>query len=163
MLSGLQAVLIILIILLIITQTVSIRIKYDKQFTFDFDFTLVSFTFAINKPRENSRSKNRKISISSLIEMIDYALEKVYIEITSIPIILPDQEHPLAYGYIEIIKSVLLSYVRKKAIYVGYSKAEQPCPPLDVTFKISFYHLVCILILYFKERRKSNQKARTRV
>ena len=163
MLSWLQAVLIALIILLIITQTVSIRIRYNKRFIFDLDFTLVSFTFIPDKKRKNKKRENLKLGIRSIIKVVDYALSKAQLQITETPRLTPDNDAPLIYGYGEIFFHIALSYFHKKAISVSYSEAEQSPYLLDVTFKISFYHLVCTFVLYLKESRKSKGKARARL
>ena len=163
MLSGLQAVLIILILLLIITQTVSVRIRYDKRFIFDFNLTLVSFTIIPDGKSRRSKSKDKKASVISILKAVDYALERSHLEIAAIPQIMPDREHPLTYGYVEILKYIILSHFDRKTRSLGYSKAERTDYPFDITFKISFYHLVCTLILYLKECHKSRQKARARI
>ena len=163
MLSWLQVVLITLIILLIITQTVSIRIRYDKRFILDIDFTLVSFTFIPNGKRKNGKRGNYKPGIRSIIKAVDYALSKSQLQIAAIPRLTPDKDAPLIYGYGEIIIHIALSYLDKKSISVSYLGAETQEYPLDITFKLSLYHLVCTIVLYFKECRKSRQKARTRL
>ena len=163
MLSGLQAVLIILIILLVITQTVSVRIRHDNRFIFDFDFTIVSFTLIPRRTRRNSRSKNNKIGVLSIIKLIGYALEGSHVEINAMPRFTPNQWHPLAYGYTEILRNILLSYIDKKSASVSYCEAERLNKSFDITFKTSFYHLVCTIVLYFRECRKSRQKARARI
>ena len=162
MLSGLQSVIIILIILLIITQTVSIRIKYDKRFILDFDLTLISCTLIPERKKERSESKNGKPGVLSIIKVVDYALERSHLEIVAIPQLMPDRENPLAYGYAEILKYIVLSHFDKKVVSLSYSEAEHTNFPLDVTFRISFYHLVYAIVLYFKECRKSKRKARAR-
>lgn len=162
MLSGLQAILIILVILLIITQTVSIRIRYDKRLIFDFDLTLLSFTLIPEKKKERSKSKNGNPGILSIIKIIDYALAKSHFEIISIPQLTPDRENPLAYGYAELLRYIILAHFDKKTKSLTYYQAERSVYPLDVTFKISFYHFVCTLVLYFRECHKSRKKAGTR-
>ena len=162
MLSGLQAVLIILVILLIITQTVSIRIRHDKRFIFDFDLTLLSFTLIPERKKERSKSRNGNPGIRSIIKIIDYALAKSHLEIFSIPQLTPDRENPLAYGYAEILRYIILAHFDRKSKSLSYYRAEHSGYPLDVTFKISFYHFICTLVLYFRECHKSRQKARTR-
>ena len=163
MLSGLQAVLIILIILLIITQTVSIRIRYDNRFIFDFDFTIVSFTLTPQQKQKNARSKGNKIGVLSIIKLIDYVIEGSRVEINAIPRPAPNQAHPIAFGYTEILRNILLSYIDKKSASVSCCEAERLNESFDITFKTSFYHLVCTLVLYFRECRKSRQKARARI
>ena len=163
MLSGLQAVLIILIILLVITQTVSVRIRYDNRFIFDFDFTIVSFTLISRRTRRNSRSISNKIGVLSIIKLIGYVLEGSHVEINAMPRFAPNQGYPLAYGYTEILRNILLSYIDKKSASVSYCEAERLNQSFDITFKTSFYHLVCTLVLYFRECRKSRQKARARI
>ena len=162
MLSGLQAILIILVILLIITQTVSIRIRYDKILIFDFDLTLLSFTLIPEKKKERSKSKKGNPGILSIIKIIDYALAKSHFEIISIPRLTPDRENPLAYGYAELLRYIILAHFDKKTKSLTYYQAECSAYPLDVTFKISFYHFVCTLVLYFRECHKSRKKAGTR-
>lgn len=163
MLSGLQAVLIILIILLIITQTVSIRIWYDNRFIFDFDFTIVSFTLIPRRTRRNSRSKSNKIGVLSIIKLISYVLEGSHVEINAMPRFTPNQGHPLTYGYTEILRNILLSYIDKKSASVSYCEAERSVCPFDITLKTSFYRLVFTFVLYLKECQKSRQKARARL
>lgn len=163
MLSGLQAVLIILIILLIITQTVSIRIRYDNRFIFDFDFTIVSFTLTPRQKQKSTRSKGNKIGVLSIIKLIDYALDGSRVEINAIPRPAPNQAHPIAYGYAEIFRNVLLSYIDRKAVSTSYCEAERSSCPFDITLKTSFYRLVFTLVLYLKECQKSRQKARARL
>lgn len=163
MLSGLQAVLIILVILLIITQTVSIRIRYDNRFIFDFDFTIVSFTLTSRQKQNSSRSKSNKIGVLSIIKIIDYALEGSRVEINAIPRPAPNQEHPIAYGYAEILSNILLSYIARKAVSASYYEAERSNYPFDIAFKTSFYHLVCTLVLYLKECHKPRRKARGKI
>ena len=163
MLSWLQAVLITLIVLLIITQTVSIRIRYDKCFIFDIDFTLVSFSLTPNEKKKTKKREHARLGIRSVIKTVDYALSKSQLQIAAIPRIVPENDMSLIYGYGEIFLYIALSYFHKKAISVSYSEAEQSPYLFDVTFKISFYHLVCTIVLYFKECRKSKQKARARL
>ena len=163
MLSWLQVVLITLMILLVITQMVSIRIRYDKRFIFDIDFTLVSFTFIPNEKRKNGKRGNYKPSIRSIIKVVDYALSKSQLQIAAIPRLMPDKNAPLIYGYDEIIIHIALSYLDKKAISVSYLGAETQEYPLDITFKLSLYHLACTIVLYLKESHKSRQKARMRL
>ena len=163
MLSWLQVVLITLLILLIITQTVSIRIKYDKCFIFDCDFTLVSFTFIPDKKKKNKKAKSMPLGIRSIIKVVDYALSKSQLQITAIPLLPPDNNHPLIYGYSEFFRYIALSYLDKKAISVSYLEAGSPEHLLDINFKISFYHLVSTLVLYLKECRKTRQRVRVRL
>ena len=163
MLSWLQAVLITLIVLLIITQTVSIRIRYDKSFIFDIDFTLVSFSLTPNEKKKTKKRENARPGIRSIVKIVDYALSKSQLKIVAIPRLTPDNDSPLIYGYGEIFFHIALSYFHKKAISVSYSEAEQSPYLFDVAFKISFYHLVCTVVLYFKACRKSRQKARARI
>ena len=163
MLSWLQVVLITLTFLLIITQTVSIRIKYDKRFIFDIDFTLVSFAFIPNKRKKNRKPKNAYPGIRSIVKVIDYAISKSQLQIAAIPLLPPDNNHPLIYGYSEFFRYIALSYLDKRAVSVSYLEAESPKHFLDITFKISFYHLVSTLVLYLKECQKTRQKARVRL
>ena len=162
-LSGLQAVLIILIILLVITQTVSVRIKHDERFILDFDLTLVSFSLIPDKKGKRSKSKIGKPGILSIIKVVNYALARSHLQIAATPQLTPDRDNPLAYGYAVIFKYIVLSYFDKRSISLSYSKAERSDYPLDVTFIISLYHLVCTLVLYFRECRKSRRKARARI
>lgn len=163
MLSGLQAVLIILIILLVITQTVSVRIRHDNRFIFDFDFTIVSFTLIPRRTRRNSRSKSNKIGVLSIIKLIGYVLKGSHVEINAMPRPAPNQAHPIAYGYAEIFRNVLLSYIDRKALSASYCEAERSSCPFDITLKTSFYRLIFTLVLYLKECQKSRQKARARL
>ena len=163
MLSWLQAVLITLIVLLIITQTVSIRIRYDKCFIFDIDFTLVSFSLTPNEKKKTKKREHARPGIRSVIKTVDYALSKSQLQIAAIPRIVPENDMSLIYGYGEIFLYIALSYFHKKAISVSYSEAERSPYLFDVTFKISFYHLACTVVLYLRECRKSKQKARARL
>ena len=163
LLSSLQAVLITLIVLLIITQTVSIRIRYDKCFIFDIDFTLVSFSLTHSEKKKARKRECARPGIRSIIKTVDYALSKSQLKIVATPRLTPDNDAPLIYGYGEIFFHIASSYFHKKAISVSYSEAERSTYLFDVTFKISFYHLVCTIVLYFKECRKSRQKTRARI
>ena len=168
-LSFLRIIFIILIILVILTQSVSVKILKKKNFLLEFNFTF--FAFSIDPGKKERKKKKKKNPLlerirtySLVVKTLRLALSHSHLKIKAfnVPSSKGKEITFLALALLNIPRDTLLAYLDSISASFEYTPHESDDAEIDAIIQISFYHLIVTLVYYFKERLKSNYKARIR-
>ena len=167
-LSFLRIIFIILIILVILTQSVSVKIIKKKDFLLEFNFTF--FAFSITPGKKDAKKKKKKSQLrerlrtySLIVKTLKLGLSHSHLKIKAFELASSDgsENTYLTSALLNIPRNTLLAYLDSISASFEYTPDRSDDAEIDAVIQISLYHLIVTLSYYFKERLKSNHKART--